>query len=58
MITTPCEVSAIKNINRRRKKHKYKCEEGKFTRGNMCKGRIEDKEKGNNKENKGGSILE
>jgi hypothetical protein len=36
----------------------YKCEEGKFTGGNMCKGRIEDKEKANNKENKGGGILE
>jgi hypothetical protein len=32
--------------------------EGKLTRGNMCEGRIEDKEKENNKENKGGSMNE
>jgi hypothetical protein len=33
--------------------HKYKCEKGKFTRGNICKGRIEDNEQEKSKENKG-----
>jgi len=58
MITTPCKLSAIKSIKRRRRDTSTSGEEGKFTRGNMCKGRIEDKEKENNKENKGRSTLE
>jgi len=51
-------ISAIKSIKRRRRNTSTSGEEGKLTRGNMCKGRVEDKEKENNKENNGVSTLE